>query len=308
VSRAPRHWLLAINAAVRDSRLAGNAALRDSRLAVDAGLRDSRRAVDAAMRDSRLAINATLRYSLLAVNAGLRDSRRAVDAALRYSLLLVNAAVRDSVLAVNAGLRDSRLAVNAALRHWLFAVNAALGAFLVGAFLAPVLGWLGATRAADALYAAYHLTCHQWAFRSFFLFGSPPLAAFDQDQLAALGLDPFGFTGNAALGWKMAICERDVAIYAGLLCMGLLYARGMFARGLSLTTYCILILPMAVDGFTQLFGWRESTWELRMSTGVLFGVASAWLVLPRLEPQRYAPAQDTSPSCPPASQLPAPRV
>jgi uncharacterized membrane protein len=275
VSRALRHWLLTVDAELRHSRLA----------------------VNAAVQDSVLAINATLRYSRLAVNAAVRDS-----------VLLVNAAMRHSLLAVNAAVPYSRLAVNAALRHWLFAVNAALGAFLVGAVLAPVLGWLGATRAADALYAAYHLTCHQWAFRSFFLFGSPPLAAFDQDQLAALGLDPFSFTGNATLGWKMAICERDVAIYAGLLCMGLLYARGMFARGLSLTTYSVLILPIAVDGFTQLFGWRESTWELRLSTGLLFGVASAWLVLPRLEPQRYAPAQDASPSCPPASQLPAPRV
>src|ERR1700682_2051648 len=40
---------------------------------------------------------------------------------------------------------------------------------------------------------------------------------------------------------------------------------------------------MAIDGFTQLFGWRESTWELRVVTGLLFGLASGWLVLPRLD-------------------------
>jgi uncharacterized membrane protein len=40
---------------------------------------------------------------------------------------------------------------------------------------------------------------------------------------------------------------------------------------------------MALDGFTQLFCYRESNWELRLLTGALFGLASAWLAYPRLE-------------------------
>ena len=40
-----------------------------------------------------------------------------------------------------------------------------------------------------------------------------------------------------------------------------------------------MILPMALDGTTQMFGLRESTWELRFITGTLFGVGSAWFVL-----------------------------
>ena len=43
----------------------------------------------------------------------------------------------------------------------------------------------------------------------------------------------------------------------------------------------LLVAPMAVDGLTQLGGWRESIWELRLATGVLFGLASAWLLYPR---------------------------
>src|SRR5207248_8545757 len=82
---------------------------------------------------------------------------------------------------------------------------------------------------------------------------------------------------------KMAFCERDLAIYLGLLVVGLLYARRRDLRPAGFLLYGLLILPMALDGFTQLFGWRESTWELRVSTGLLFGLASAWLVLPRLD-------------------------
>ena len=182
-----------------------------------------------------------------------------------------------------------------ALRHWLAGLNLLVGLFLGGALAAPVLAALGWTAAADGLYTAYHLTCHQWAFRSFFLFGQQPV--YGEQQLADLGFDPFRFVGNADRGWKMAFCERDLAIYLGLLLVGLLYARRRELRPSGFGVYGILILPMAIDGFTQLFGWRESTWELRVMTGLLFGLASAWLVLPRLDTAfglqpgtaRYAP-------------------
>ncbi len=81
----------------------------------------------------------------------------------------------------------------------------------------------------------------------------------------------------------MAFCERDLAIYIALLAAGVYYARRRDLQPAGFVVYGILILPMALDGFTQLFGWRESTWELRVVTGVLFGLASGWLVLPRLD-------------------------
>src|SRR6266699_7026724 len=68
--------------------------------------------------------------------------------------------------------RFSLRALNHPARHWLPAVNAALAAFLAGGFAAPVFAAIGLRSAADSLYSTYHLTCHQWAFRSFFLFGS----------------------------------------------------------------------------------------------------------------------------------------
>ena len=168
-------------------------------------------------------------------------------------------------------------------RHWLFTLNAALAAFLTGALAAPLLAAVGLTGVAATLYAAYHFACHQWAFRSFFLFGPQPIAVYNQDELTSFGTDPFGFSGAAELGWKMAFCERDLAIYVGLLLVGLLYARRRDLQPAGFGVYALLILPMAVDGFTQLFGWRESTWQLRVLTGLVFGLASAWLVFPRVD-------------------------
>src|SRR5215467_1902500 len=150
--------------------------------------------------------------------------------------------------------------------------------------MAPVLAWSGLLpTVASALYVAYHLTCHQWAFRTFFLFGGQLL--YGKEQLEALNLDPYGFVGAPGLGWKMAFCERDLAIYLAVLVGGILFAmrREQIGPPLSIAAYGLLILPMAIDGFSQLFGWRESTWELRVFTGLLFGAASAWLVLPRLD-------------------------
>ena len=167
------------------------------------------------------------------------------------------------------------------MRHWLFALNALVAAYVGGAFLAPVLAASGWNDAAQPIYGFYHLLCHQWAFRSFFLFGVQPV--YGQDALTALGADPFGFIGNASVGWKMAFCERDLAIYVGLLMVGLYFAGRRTMRPLGFVAYGLLALPMAIDGFTQLFGWRESTWELRVVTGLLFGLASAWLVYPRFD-------------------------
>ncbi len=200
-------------------------------------------------------------------------------------------------------------------RHWLAAVNAALAVFIAGALAAPILAVLGWRPASEALYAVYHFTCHQWAFRSFFLLAPDhaPLTVYTQQQLADLGTEPFSFIGSPDLGWKMAFCERDLAIYVALLAVGVYYARRRDLRPASFVVYGILILPMALDGFTQLFGWRESTWELRVVTGLLFGLASGWLVLPRLDDafgvqlanRRYAPGASCSPAPP---QEPRPQL
>jgi uncharacterized membrane protein len=169
-------------------------------------------------------------------------------------------------------------------RHWLAVVNLLVALGIVGALAAPLLQASGATSLASAVYGFYHGLCHQWAFRSFFLFG--PSVVYGREQLDTLGVDPFAFVGTPDLGWKMGFCERDLAIFAGLLLFGLLYAGRWRRAGLrpsGYVLYALLAVPMALDGFTQLFGWRESTWELRVLTGLLFGVASAWLLFPRFE-------------------------
>lgn len=171
---------------------------------------------------------------------------------------------------------------NAALARWLGLANAATAVFLALPFLAPVLLHQGRPELANLIYDAYRVTCHEWPFRAYFLFG--PQATYSLAELQAWGVNSvYDFRGSPELGYKTAFCARNVAIYAGLLAAGLAYARlGRRLPELSFATYGLLIGPMALDGLTQLVGWRESTWELRSVTGYLFGLASVWLIYPRL--------------------------
>ena len=168
--------------------------------------------------------------------------------------------------------------------HWLAFANLLVGLFAALPLLAPVLLAYGFVGPANAIYGAYRLVCHQWAFRSYSLFGAQPTYPFG-DLAQLVGPErAYGFLGSPELGYKVAFCERDVAIYLTVLLTGLAY--GLLrerVRPLGLTAYAFLILPMAVDGFTQLLGWRESTVELRTLTGALFGLASVWLVYPRVD-------------------------
>jgi len=135
--------------------------------------------------------------------------------------------------------------------------------------------------------------------QSFFLFG--PSGVYSTIELEAKGAVPAGlnivqremlrYVGNPEIGFKVAFCERDVAIYGTILLAGLLFGavraayqrRGKRLPKLPLWAYGLMALPMVIDGTTQLFGLRESAWWLRLLTGALFGAATVWLAYPYVQ-------------------------
>ena len=175
-------------------------------------------------------------------------------------------------------------------------------------FLAPVLMRSGATLPANIIYRIYSPMCHQLAFRSWFLFGEQAYYPRDlsgisgvvnYDELAGTSTvdlnEARAFLGNETVGYKVALCQRDVAIYGFMLLFGVMFA--LTGRRLPpLPWYVWVILgmgPIALDGFSQLPGlaanlpaWlpnRESTPLLRTLTGGLFGWMTAWYLFPMLE-------------------------
>lgn len=183
-------------------------------------------------------------------------------------------------------------------------------------FLAPTLMKLGAETPANLIYRMYKPLCHQFGFRSFFLYGEQPFYPLAEAGMTGYktfeevsGIpnldDPYSFTrfearnyiGNETVGFKVALCERDVAIYLAIMGFGVVY--GLTGRRLKSLHWMLWLLigigPIGLDGFSQLFSqfnwewlnalvpYRESTPFLRVLTGALFGLATAWFAYPNIE-------------------------
>lgn len=195
-------------------------------------------------------------------------------------------------------------------KHWLFAVNALFILYLGLPMAAPGLMKVGASVPANVIYFAYSPLCHQLGFRSFFLFGEQ--AYYPREQAGIKGVKTYkeatgldendlisarAFKGNEQVGYKIALCERDVAIYGAIILFGFLF--GLTGKSLKPLHWAVWLLcaiaPIAFDGFSQLFSqlpfsfisavlpFRESTPLLRVVTGFLFGFGTAWFGLPYVE-------------------------
>jgi len=218
-------------------------------------------------------------------------------------------------------------------RHWLATFNTVAFIYVGLPILAPVLMNAGLETPARGIYAAYSPMCHQMAQRSFFLFGEQTaypreLAGTDLTPIETYvdGLPEFDgsgpgnwpaffsaarrFIGNEQMGYKMALCERDIAIYGFVLVGGLLYAMLRNRLDLKPLPFVLFLVigvgPIALDGFSQLFSYwatpadgsaatgvmaaiqrifplRESTPLLRSFTGAWFGFTLVWLAYPQVD-------------------------
>ncbi len=201
-------------------------------------------------------------------------------------------------------------------KRYLLMLNLFMLIYVGLPFLAPTLMKLGAELPARAIYRIYSPLCHQFGFRSFFLYGEQvvyPLAearmmgikTFEQatgipnlnDPYSVTRFDARKYTGDETVGYKVALCERDVAIYLAILLFGIMY--GLSGRRVKSLHWAIWLLigiaPIGLDGFSQLFSqfnwawlnsilpYRESTIYLRILTGSLFGFMTAWFAYPNIE-------------------------
>jgi uncharacterized membrane protein len=201
-------------------------------------------------------------------------------------------------------------------KHYLAVINCFMLLYFGLPILAPTLMKAGATLPANVIYTIYKPLCHQFGFRSFFLFGEQPyyplqeagisgVKTFEQvtgfqdlDNPVALSrFQARQFTGNETVGYKLALCERDMAIYGSIVLFGIVYAlSGRRIKPLHWALWVLIgMAPIGLDGFSQLFSqmnwqwlssivpYRESTPLLRVLTGGLFGFTTAWFAYPYME-------------------------
>ncbi len=180
--------------------------------------------------------------------------------------------------------------------------------FTASTFLPPILAANGNNSLASIGYKFYSVLCHQLAFRSYFIEGEQyyyPRAqakipnVITYEELTGMPAEDIRFAreyiGDKRAGYKIALCQRDLAIYFGLGIFGIIFQlSGKKIKGLRwYAWFLIALFPIALDGVSQLpglsTGWpnwlpiRESTPMLRTITGILFGAGTAWYVYPLME-------------------------
>lgn len=194
-------------------------------------------------------------------------------------------------------------------KRYMMVFNLVVFIYVGLTFAAPVFMKVGLVGPAKVIYTIYSPLCHQLGFRSFFLFGEQPFYPRGLAGVSGVGsyeemvsgdtisiFEARRFIGNEQLGYKVALCERDIAIYGAILLFGLFFA-ATGKRFKSLPWYLWILIglvPIGLDGTSQLPSlgasifpdWlpiRESTPFLRVLTGSLFGLTTAWYLYPYVE-------------------------
>lgn len=141
------------------------------------------------------------------------------------------------------------------MEYWAHMVAVVLGSIVLGAISVPFLSYLGLDSIAKPIFFALHLVCAQIPAHSFYVFGH-----------------------------QLGLCARNFSIYTSMFTGSLIFVLTKKRMpGIPWWFWILLMLPMALDGITQMFGWRESDWILRIVTGTLFGVGNIWFALPLMQ-------------------------
>jgi uncharacterized membrane protein len=141
------------------------------------------------------------------------------------------------------------------LNYWHVLIAIVLGIIVMAAISVPFLAYLGLDSLSKPIFFALHFVCAQIPAHSFYI-----------------------------LGHQLGMCARNFSIYAAMFATTLVFVLSKKRLpGIPWWLWVLMILPMAIDGVTQMFGWRESTWELRVLTGTLFGLGNMWFALPFIQ-------------------------
>src|SRR5579883_822347 len=123
---------------------------------------------------------------------------------------------------------------NFLLHYWAHLITGVMGLLVLTALLIPFLSYMGLDVIAKPLFYSLHLICAQIPAHSFFIFGH-----------------------------QLGLCARNLSIYSSMTFAGLVFILSKKRMpGIPWWLWVLLILPMAWDGLSQMFGLRESTWEL----------------------------------------------
>ncbi len=177
-----------------------------------------------------------------------------------------------------------------------FAYMAAMLLMAAWIVATPLIAYQNADSSAP-LYDVGKYICHQKISRTLCLFDTPSWGigdctpqknVFRDDKRSEICADGKGgvaadCSALSGYGYKFPVSARDMAIYFGMLFGGVAFAIVKKPESTRMPNWiwlAIALLPIAIDGITQLFFLRESGNALRVATGLLAGVAMSFYILP----------------------------
>ena len=138
------------------------------------------------------------------------------------------------------------------LDYWAHLITAVLGVIVFAAIAVPFLSYFGLDSIAKPIFFSLHYVCAQIPSHSFYIYGH-----------------------------QLGLCARNFSIYLSMFLGSLAFVISKKRLpGIPWWLWILMMLPMAWDGTTQMFGLRESDWILRLVTGTLFGLGNVWFALP----------------------------
>jgi len=141
------------------------------------------------------------------------------------------------------------------LNQWANMITTVLGLLVLIAISIPFLSYFGLDSIAKPLFYALHYVCAQVPSHSFYIFGH-----------------------------QLGLCARNFSIYTSMFLGSLVFVlTKKRLPGIPWWLWVLMCLPIALDGFTQMFGLRESDWVLRVITGTIFGLGNVWFALPLMQ-------------------------
>jgi uncharacterized membrane protein len=206
-------------------------------------------------------------------------------------------------------------------QYWIVPISLILGIYFGLPFLAPVFMHFGWNGLGHAVYWLFSFQCHQLPERSYFLFGPKLTYSLSEIQAAWKNTnDPLilrQFTGNTAMGWKVAWSDRMVSMYTSIPLFGLLWwLLRRWIKPLPWWGFLLFLVPMAIDGGSHFIsdlvgigqGFRDNNawlaaltqhalpasfyagdaWGsfnslMRLLTGILFGMGIVWFGYPYID-------------------------
>jgi uncharacterized membrane protein len=158
----------------------------------------------------------------------------------------------------------------------------------------PQVGWW--------IHTIYHFACHQRPERSLFFFGEH--LTYTTDQLVNNGyrgsIIGYPFVGNAEMGYKTALCVRDLFMYTSIGITGVLICMNKLRVTLNKWLILFGLAPMILDGgiqfISELLYYTQDRWGLELAkpfyisnnvtravTGTLFGITFGIIMIGELK-------------------------